>query len=304
MKKTLALVLCIAMLSILAIMPVMAEQHTAITAPKGTPTIDGVKDDVYSDWVKLAFVEKDDAAGGQIAVAWDDSYIYCIIEVYDKTPFHDNTTNWQTDNVEFFIDWNNHKGESIDNDDEPYWQARIHSAPGEHDYGVTGHSNGAWDNTAEWYDGDNLKVKFVVVGINGKADLSDGYIIEAAFPKAVALAEGKVLGFDAAIGDAVDNDARYSSAFFFSHDEADMPANMWENPSALKALLTLGAAKAAAVVEPEVEAPVVGITPEVPVVTPESPKPTAPKTGDPMVVIIALGSILSAAGVVVSKKRK
>jgi len=311
MKKTLAILVLIAMLSVLMAIPVTAMPPLAFTAPKGTPAnIDGVKDDVYSDFINFGFVEKDDAAGGKLAIAWDDNYIYCYVEVYDKTPFHDNGTNWQTDNVEFFFDWNNHKAEGdISNEDEPFWQARIHSAPGENDYGITGHSNGQWDNSADWYDGDDLKIKFVVVGINGKADLSDGYIIEAAFPKAVPLTEGKVLGFDATISDAINDDERYSTGFFYDHGEYDMPSDMWTNPSALKVLLTLGAAKAAAPEPTEPAAPEVdenamggGDVPAPDVIAPPPPV-ISPKTGDPM-IIIALGSILSAAGVVLFRKRK
>jgi len=246
MKKFLAIVLFAAMIFALAI-PVMADHQIAITAPKGTPVLDGVKDDVYSDWVAIGYAEQPDGATGKIAVAWDDNNIYCIVEVYDTTPFHDNGTNWMTDNVEIFFDWNNHKADTeITNDDEPFWQVRIHSAPGENGFNKTGHNNNQWSNTDADDEGHLFEdIKFVIVGINGKADLSDGYIIEASFPKEVALSEGKVLGFDATISDAHDDDERYSTGFFFNADDYDMPNDMWTNPSALKALLTLGAAPAA-----------------------------------------------------------
>ena len=304
MKKLLAILL----VAMLFTLPVMAIPPLEITAPKGTPAaIDGVKDDVYSDFYDFKYVEQAaDGAGGKIAVAWDDNYIYCYVEVYDKTPFHDNTTDWQTDNVEFFFDWNNHKAESdITNEGEPFWQARIHSAPGVNDYGVTAHSNGRWYKDADWYDGDNLLIKFVVVGINGKADLSDGYIIEAAFPKAVALTEGKVLGFDATVGDAHDDTSRYSTAMFYNGEDYGMPSDMWTNPSALKALMTLGAAKAAAATEAPTEAaPVAPADGGAAAVTPVAPaQPTAPITGDAGIITIAIVMMIAAACIVIFRRK-
>ena len=71
MKKILALVLCIAILSVLAATSVMASNLT-LTAPKTTITIDGVKDDGYSDFYDIAFLEGNGATG-KIAVAWDDN---------------------------------------------------------------------------------------------------------------------------------------------------------------------------------------------------------------------------------------
>jgi len=295
MKKILAFVLCAILLS-LAAMPVMASNLT-ITAPKGTVTIDGVKDAVYSDWFDFKYIEQDDGAGGKIAVAWDDDNIYCIVEVYDTTPFHDNGTDWQTDNVEFFFDWNNHEAEGdITNEDEPFWQARIHTAPGENDYGITAHANNRWNPE------DFESIKFVVVPI-GAADLSGGYIIEAAFPRSaveggMVLTEGKVLGFDATISDAHDDDSRYSTGFLYNHDDYDMPSDMWTNPAALKALLVLGPAAAAPEPDPTPD-PEPAPTPNPGTVAP-SPAPT---TGDAGIITLAAALIIAAAGVVILRRK-
>jgi len=299
MKKILALVMCAALLFVLAI-PAMAAPIT-ITAPKGTPTINGTfEPDVYSDFVNIDFVDNaDGGATGKAATAWDDDNIYVYVEVYDTTPHHDNETNWQTDNVEFFFDWNNHKADYIQNDDEPFWQARIHSAPGINDYGITGHANERWDPE------DFEAINFVVVPLSG-SDLTNGYIIEAAFPRSaveggMTLTEGKVIGFDITISDAHTDFDRHSTAFFFDHDAAGMESNMWQNPSALKVLLVLGAAPAPAVVEPEEELGAGGGDPaDIPAPVVAAP---APQTADP-VTLIVLGSLISAAGVVIAKKRR
>ena len=246
MRKVLAFVLCVVLLSALAVFPAAAERQVTITAYRGTPTINGTfQPDIYSSFYYLEHTGQPDGADGRIAFAWDDDYLYFFIEVNDTTPFHDNETNWQTDNVEFFIDWNNNRGFDIHNDDEPFWQARIHSAPGINNFGVTGHANERWD-PPEFDD-----IRFVVVPLSGD-DLSNGYIIEAAFPRnsvegGITLYEGMVIGFDVTIGDAWDDTDRHSSAYFFNHDDYGMPSNMWQNPEALKALLVLGSAPAAAV---------------------------------------------------------
>jgi len=294
MKKLLALAIITVMIFALAI-PAMAYNIT-ITAPKGTPVIDGVKDDAYGDFINFDYIDNSDGAGGKIAVAWDDDNIYCFVEVYDTTPFHDNATDWQTDNVEFFFDWNNHKAEGdITNHDEPFWQARIHSAPGENEYGITAHANNVW-----YPDNGFDAIKFVIVPI-GAADLSGGYIIEAAFPRSaveggMTLTEGKVLGFDATISDAHDDDERYSTGFFFNHSDYDMPSDMWTNPSALKALLVLGAAKAPAAVVDDPPAPADDVVVDVPAV-----QPPAAKTGDSMIMLIVLVTALAGAFVITKR---
>ena len=298
MKKVLALVLCALLLSVIA-MPALAQHQITITAPKGTPAaIDGVLDDVYSDFIALDFVNNPNGANGKAAVAWDDDNLYFYVMANDTTPFHDNETDWQTDNVEFFVDWNNNRGFSIDNDDEPFWQARIHSKPGINDFGITAHANGRWNPE------DFHAINYVVVPQSG-SDLTNGYIIEAAFPKSaveggMTLTEGKILGFDITISDAHDDFDRYSTAFFFDHGEHGMGDDMWQNPEVLKALLVLGAAPAAPVVE---EAP--AATPdEAPAPAPAQAAPApAPRTADP-ITLIALGSIISAAGIAIARKRK
>jgi hypothetical protein len=245
----------------------------------------------------------DSGATGKIATAWDDDHIYVYIEVTDKTPNHDLDTNWQNDNVEFFFDWNNAKyeGTNGDTDGNPFWQVRIHSGNGEgmHGFVITGHANFNWDPD------DHFGITHVVVPLSG-SDLSNGYIIEAAFPRnaiegGFTFTEGMTIGFDASVGDSQEGFERDSSAFFYEHDAA-VGSNMWENPAALKALLVLGAAPAPAVVEPDEaelgtgggEEPVAPAPVEAPV--------TAPPTSD-MTAIFVITAVLALGAAVVFRKK-
>ena len=298
MKKFLALGIVVAMVFALAV-PAMAQPIT-ITAPKGTPSIDGTFDEgVYGDWAALGFVGSgpeaiDGGADGRVATAWDDEWIYVFVEANDPTPFSDNDTNWQTDNVEFFFDWKNFKGDTIDNDDNPFWQARIHRAPGQAEFDRTGHANGDWQNDQPSPDHPFYHIKYTVV------ERSGGYSIEAAFPKSAieggfTFAEGITIGFDVTLSDAQDNDDRYSTAFFYSSEDDQM----WQNPSHLKALLVLGAAPAA----PEVPADdnAAGGGEAADAVTPLPPR--APKTGDAGTIALIALMAIAAAGIVVLRKR-
>ena len=299
MKKILAFALCAVLLSALAV-PVMAQQ-ISITAPKGTPSaINGTfEPDVYSDWFVFAHSDGDNIAGGRIAFAWDDDHLYFFVEVNDTTPHHDNPTDWQTDNVEFFIDWNNHRGTGIQNDGQPFWQARIHSAPGVNNFSVTGHAN------ERWTPPDFQAINHVVVPLSGN-NLNNGYIIEAAFPRSaveggMTLTEGMVLGFGAAIGDAHNDSERAGTSTLIDAASYGMETNMWQNPSALQALLTLGAAPAP---PPPLAADEPAPAGADPTPTPQAQTPaTAPRTFDP-VALAALGALAAGAGVVIAKKRK
>jgi hypothetical protein len=292
MRKILAFGIVIAMMFALAV-PAMAQPIT-ITAPKGTPAaIDGVKDDAYGDWISLNVLQDGvpDGATGRAAVAWDDDWIYVIVEANDPSPHVDHGDNWQTDNVEIFFDWNNHKGESIDNDDQPFWQARIHRAPGENEWDRTGHANDFWSSPEPDNDHPFYHIRYAVIENN------TSYIVEAAFPRSAieggfTFAEGVTVGFDVNIMDNHTGDGHYSRAMFYDSDDN----SMWNNPSHLKALLVLGAAPAVAD-EPEAAGGGEEADAETPL-----PRPT-PRTGDAGVMALIALMAIAAAGIVVIRRK-
>ena len=236
-------------------------------------------------------------------MAWNDDYIFYFVEVNDTTPNHEANDGWARDSVEFFIDWHSNAGFDNFNDGYAYWQIRIASAPNADGVQSMNGINGQWD-VREYIEG----IPFVVVPLSGN-DLSNGYIIEIAFPTrlvdgGINLAEGMVIPVDFQIGDNQDGTGRASQAFLTDNDRD----TQWNNPSGLHGRLTLLAAPAPPVVdepEPEPEPEVVDEPPAAADPAPPAPAATgpAPVTADP-ITLIAIGSILSAAGVVVAKKRR
>jgi len=298
MKKILAIALCIAMLSILMVLPVMAAP-VQITAPKGTPGIDGVKDDCYGDFVEVKAMRNDNpGATGKVCAAWDENYVYYYMEVYDKTPNHSNGTDYQTDAVEFFLDWLNAKEEDSA-DGSPYHQIRVHSGfgAGDEGYTVTGAANKQWGNM------DFIEnLKHIVVPINGS--MNNGYIIEIAISVkdvegGMKLAEGVNIAIDFQIADNQTGDGRDSQAFIAENDDND---SQWTNPSACGGVLVLAAAKAAPVVVEDVPADVPAVVDDAPAVVAPPPvaKPASPKTGDAGIIILVA---IMAAGFVVFRKK-
>jgi hypothetical protein len=117
---------------------------------------------------------------------------------------------------------------------------------------------------------------------------------------ATPLAEGRTLFVDFQVADNQHGEGRSSQAWLDGMDpDVDTQNN---NPYAFRGSVTLGAAAPApaAAEEPEAapEAPAVIDTPAAPVVT-----AAAPQTADPVSLII-IGSLISAAGLAISKKRK
>ena len=67
------------------------------------------------------------------------------------------------------------------------------------------------------------KIKYVIIPLSG-SDLSNGYIIEAAFPRSIieggfTFAEGINIGFEITIGDNQHDTGRTSAAFFYNWND-------------------------------------------------------------------------------------
>jgi hypothetical protein len=296
MRKILALALCMALLFALAI---PAAAAVVINAPKATMNVDGTRDDGYGEPVVInkwrAGLAADSGAWGTIWAAWDDNFVYYYMEVVDTTPNHDHGNDYETDCVEFFFDWDSVGGEDLQ---ENFWQVRVHSAPDGQDRTLTGHKMHDWGNMD--FLGNDFK--YIVKPLVGN-DLKGGYIIEMAIPKNAiegnyTLKEGLVVPVDFAIGDNQTDTGRESHAFIMEADDND---NQWQWPRTLNGRLTLVAAPAApAVVEEEAPAAAEEAPAPAPAQTAAAP---APRTADP-ITLIAFSALISAAGVVIAKKRK
>lgn len=153
------------------------------TALYGTPSIDGSVDSIWSKAPELKLDTKQMAwsgATGTARVLWDDDNLYVLAQVRDDQLNKANPNVWEQDSVEVFVDENNGKTSSFQDDDGQY---RVNF------------ENLATFNPAEIAAGFDSKVS--VSGTN--------YTVEMKIPfKKVKPANNAKIGFDAQINDAKD----------------------------------------------------------------------------------------------------
>ena len=304
MKKFFAVILCVMMLSALALVPVTANQVNMPTAYRAaTPIeINGVRDDIYGDQYFLvnSFRGGTPGAYARVWAAWDENYIYYYVEVVDTTPNHEGANPWYRDNIEFYLDWNSARAAAHSGDPNPYWQIRIVSQPqpGETEQLTIGGNFSATGGNAD-------DIRFVTRPLVGN-NFNGGYIVEVAMPvsgaQGVSLSEGMTIYVDFQVGDNQAGAGRTSQAFIMGDDpDAD---NQWQWPHSLRGILTLGAAPAPPPPPVADAAPAIDDTPGAPAPQAAAPRP-APRTFDP-ITMIALGALTAGAGVVaaMNKKRK
>ena len=312
MKKIIAIVMFAAMIIMLAI-PVAALD---ITVNKGTPAIDGVREDFYVGPFSIANRSntangEDEPAGatGEVWLAWDETALYVYTVVSDKTPNYEGSDMHQADSAECFIDWKNAKGAGLGgpmNDDGtyddvgteegyPFWQVRWPRSTEKGDYTTLGGANWfdmGWGGV-EWGGGGEFdNFTWVVI------DTADGYTCEIKIEApGLTLAEGQKIPFDLQINDNQEGNERTSMVWmtgFYGNGQ------QWATPQACGVLLTLGAAPAAPVVPDE---PVVDDNGDGgdEVVAPPVVNPPSAQTGDSGIMLVVLAVVL--AGAVVFAKR-
>ena len=297
MKKLLAIVICAALMCLLAL-PAMA--YTQLTAPKITMALDGVKDDGYAGPYDLKAYQPDmvdSGATGQVWIAWDDDYIYYYIEVADSTPNHSHANDYESDCVEMFFDWYNQKADDTSDISQPYWQYRIASAPDPENDDSFGEprqfSNGINQAAGEDGTGWSIEDHLTSQKANSVVNIYDGgYSFETRIAYksfGISLSEGSVLAIDFMIGDNQEGEGRTQCTWL---DIEYSDNNHWQWPLSCGGELTLlGAPVAPAEPEPEPEdeAPV----PEPDAAAPAPAPAPAPTTGNGAVMIFVL---LAAAG--------
>jgi hypothetical protein len=301
MKKILALVLCAALLAI----PAAAAD---VTANKATITINGVRDDAYGGPIDITaprlnaddFENAAGAATGKVWTAWDDANLYFYVEVNDRTPNSQDGGSGNDDNIEIFIDWNAGKGEPGEASPEaPFWQIRVWSGNNDEIGGYWREDDPHWNIDAfaasEWFTGP----------LNGS--YSNGYVIEIKVPAppVATLSERKVIPFDVQVCDNMDGAGGREGQMFIGHAGDGIDDNeKWQTPGYLSGVMTLGGVYVAPAVveEPEVMGMGGGDPAELPAVI-SAPAAVAPRTADP-IALLAIGSIISAAGVVIARRKK
>jgi len=322
MKKVLALVLVLAVTLVLAIPAAAAvpgdDAKNQVKIAKGTPVIDGVKDDCYTvadkistPWPNAGVEGTGHATLTEGYLVYDADALYFWGHVSDPT-LSANSDSWNGDGIEIFLNYELADGVGATDVDEPYGEigcTQFRAIPipvdgqTDKDYGGfyewTGH--GYSQELAAYMDG-NPGSFFIKTDADNK-----GYTVEFKFPypapKKASVKSGLAIGFSVQINDAQDGspteDARRTGTIH-SQDGDDFE-QCWQYVGAFGRAL-FSDLEYVAPVEAVEEAPAAGggsDAPEQPVV----PAPAAPKTGDAgMAAVIAL-AVTAAAGIVILRKK-
>ena len=150
------------------------------SAIKGTPTIDGKIDSIWSQATPIdinTFSVGSNGATGTARMLWDEDYIYILTEVKDALLSKESTNDYEQDSVEIFIDEDNAKSPSYEKGDGQY---RVNF---ENKRSINGFT-----------DADSFK--------SATALTDSGYIVEVALPSRLAkFKDNQLIGFDVQIND-------------------------------------------------------------------------------------------------------
>lgn len=173
-----------------------------IEAKYGTPKIDGEVDEIWNSCPEAKVNNQLTAwegATGTVKLLWDNKHVYALFEVKDSVLDNKSNNKYEQDSIEIFLDQNNDKSSSLDENDGQY---RV-SFAGEESFGQIPNTKG-------------------FVSANQLTD--GGYRIELAIPLIKEAKTGKTMGFDAQVND--------SNAFGFRQGIAkfnDLSDNSYQN---------------------------------------------------------------------------
>ena len=303
MKRIFVLIVSAMLICSLMVAPVLAFSGNGSygEVPKSADaiTIDGTKDAVYDLGLKLDINRKyepydwspDTGSTGVAWIIWQDGFLYIYSEINKaigpllSADEYNNQSGepWMTDSLEVFLDPPN-EGENSE-------QYRIDS---------TGWRS--FENRFEGissYNEDENAADGIFEGKARRID-SSNYAVEFKIP--IAKGAGGDLGLLLQINEMWDDGAR--SVIFTSSSNGE--SNSWEAYEYDYIVLSANEVTAVVAAEPEPELGAGGGDPaEIPAPVVEAPAPVAPapQTADP-VSILVLGSLISAAGLVIARKRK
>lgn len=94
----------------------------ATTIEKGTIEIDGTIDERWSSVIEVPLTIAGDSpkATATAKFLWDEDYLYALIDVVDDDLDNESSADHEQDSVEVFIDENNNKTDSYEEDDKQY----------------------------------------------------------------------------------------------------------------------------------------------------------------------------------------
>ncbi|MCC3372596.1 endo-1,4-beta-xylanase [Cohnella sp. REN36] len=197
-------------------------------AAKGTPTIDAEMDDVWEKAGELTtgvWVLGTSGATAKFRTLWDEGHLYIYAVVADPLLSDKSANAYEQDSIEIFVDQNNGKTESYEDDDGQY---RINF---KNVKTVGGHATA-----------DNFRSATRIV--------DGGYVVEAAIDlDKIAPREGALIGFDLQVNDDGGGDGKRTSVAIW----ADPSGASYMNTSKLGTLRLVR--ELTPPVEPEPEAP-------------------------------------------------
>ncbi len=151
-------------------------------AKYGTPKVDGEIEDLWNNveefTTEIAVVGSINNAKATVRTMWDEQYLYVLATVNDTTLNQSSSNAWEQDSFEIFIDENNNKSESYQDDDA---QFRVNF--------VNEQSFGAGASPDRFMTATKIT--------------PNGYIVEAAIKwKTIKPSAGMMIGFDCQVNDA------------------------------------------------------------------------------------------------------
>ncbi|MCP4611263.1 MAG: hypothetical protein GY845_21340 [Planctomycetes bacterium] len=185
------------------------------------PILDGVMDDVWllsTEQVMTLFTgaeptSPEDCSGSWWAL-WDEEYLYVLVNVIDEALVQDSdpTQGWLDDRVEIYIDGDNAKGASTDNNDYQYnfrWNFGQVEAP------------------VEWYNSPR-SLQGVEYGV---ATTDSGYLVEARMPWSTMTGEvpyeDQLIGINVMIDDDDDGGAEDTQFQWFTETTTPHDPSLW-----------------------------------------------------------------------------
>jgi len=184
------------------------------------PVIDGFVDDVWSFSTEQSInvhINADPPSGatdcsGTWRALWDWEYLYLLVEVKDEMLLHDSTydRSWEDDSVEVYVDGDNSKRISVDENDHQYcfrWYTQVET-PRAHHHGEP-----------------SLEGVEYAVDTN-----SNGYLFEIRLPWVSIMGKqpsaGQLIGIDVFINDDDDGGSRDTQISWYATDGTG-----WNTPS-------------------------------------------------------------------------
>ena len=170
---------------------------------KGTVTVDGKKDSQWDKAVEVPLtINLGSKTEAKAKLLWDEDNLYVYVDVTDSVLNSDSANAHEKDSVEVFIDENNHKSDSYEDDDKQY---RINYL-NEHSFNGT---------------------KCEEENVQSKVTLTEtGYVVEAAFAWTdITPVDGTEIGLELQINDADASGKRIGTLSWY-----DTSGSGWSNP--------------------------------------------------------------------------